>query len=247
MKETPYYHKEVTSIIPGEAGEPLSYSIRNDGFVALALIVCILISIIMTARSSRFIAYQTKNIFRTPRENSIELRETVDEMQYQIFFCIQGIVMMAAFAYSFTRTYIGGDLPIDDYLLIGIYCIIFVAYRVIGELIRSVAHGVFFNKTERHLSNVSQLFLIALQGAAMLPLLLLHIYCKLDNEITLYALAAIVITTLLLRFYKAFCIFFRKKHSFLQFFLYLCTLEAVPLALLTGILITIANYLKINF
>lgn len=246
VKHTPYYHKEVTSIIPGEAGEPISHSITNDGFVAMALTLSILLSIIMTARSWRFISFQTKNLFRMPREHSVELRETSDEMQYQLFFAIQGIALLATFAYNVTQEYIDRDIDISEYALLGLYFGVFAAYRIITEILHHIVHLVFFTKAQRHLSNISRLFLIAMQGALMLPLLLLNVYLDTDAKLTLHLLVIMVAVTLLLRFYKAFCIFFRKNNNFLQFFLYLCTLEAVPLAILTGILITIANFLKVN-
>ncbi|MDE5987693.1 MAG: DUF4271 domain-containing protein, partial [Prevotella sp.] len=57
----------------------------------------------------------------------------------------------------------------------------------------------------------------------------------------------IIIFVKLLLFYKCFLIFFKKKGAFLQIFLYFCTLEIVPPLILWGILITIANYLKVNY
>ncbi|MBQ0073816.1 MAG: DUF4271 domain-containing protein [Prevotella sp.] len=52
--------------------------------------------------------------------------------------------------------------------------------------------------------------------------------------------------TTLLRFYKIYRIFFKKNGRFLQFFLYLCTLEAVPFILMIGTMMFIANFLKYN-
>ena len=87
---------------------------------------------------------------------------------------------------------------------------------------------------------------MAVQGALLLPLTLLHIYFQLSAETTLKLLAVTLAATLALRFYKSYNIFFRKKNAILQFFLYLCTLEAVPLALLTGIIFVVAIYLTQN-
>lgn len=246
VKQTPYYHQEVSPVMDGEAGEPLSYSIANDSIVGMSVIFCILVTILTTAHSWRFIAFSLRNLFRTYKGNTGEMRETVNEMQYLLFLCIQGLLLFALFAYSLTRHFIGDDYAVTDYTVMGIYLGAFAAYSLLVEILHDFMLPIFYDKTQRKRARHARLFLTAGQGILMLPVMLMHLYFHLDTEITLNIVLGIVSVTLLLRFYKAFCIFFRKKHLFLQFFLYLCTLEAVPLLLLTGILLTIANYLKIN-
>ena len=65
-------------------------------------------------------------------------------------------------------------------------------------------------------------------------------------ETTITIMASVIAVTFLMQIYKAYCIFSRKDGALLPFFLYLCTLKAVPLALVVGIALFIANYLKIN-
>ena len=57
----------------------------------------------------------------------------------------------------------------------------------------------------------------------------------------------IIVFIKLLSFYKVYRIFFQRKAYFLQFFLYFCTLEIVPLATLGGVLMLIDKLLKITY
>lgn len=206
----------------------------------------ILISMITVVRSWRFIRFQTKNLFRMPRENSVEMRETSDEMRYQTYFCLQGVVLLGILAYSTAMHYLGGDFVLGHYAMLGVFFGIFATYYIVRELLILIVHNVFFEKKQRHIENISRLYFTAIQGAALLPVTLLHVYFQLSTETTLKLLVVILALPLLLHFYKLYNIFFRKRNAFLQFFLYLCTLEAVPFALLTGILLVVAIYLTQN-
>ena len=245
---TEHYHKEISPIRNGEAGIPVEYSISNDSILSLGLFICILLSILMIARSWHFICFQIKNLFRTPREDSAIMRETSSEMRYQVYFSLQGVILMGLFSYTLARNTLadGEDFSIGDYQLIGIYCLLFLFYRLLCELLEAIVLPVYFDESRRMMWAGARLFLIALQGALLLPLALVYFFFHLDIHTATTIGISVLGTTLLLRFYKAYRVFFQKKGAFLQFFLYLCTLKAVPMALLAEIALLIANYLKIN-
>ena len=93
----------------------------------------------------------------------------------------------------------------------------------------------------------SLLFLAALEGVALYPVVLLLIYFNLsfDNAIVCFVIVFLFIK--ILTFYKCCSIFFGRLGNFLQIFLYFCALELIPLVSLWGILVIIGNYLKVNF
>ena len=247
-KQTDYFHAELPAMRDGEIGIPVEYSISNDSFLSMGLLICVLFSILLVARSWRFTCFQLKNIFRTPRENSIRLRETASEMRYQAYFSLIGILMLSLFAYTTARFTLKDSegFGVTEYQLIGIYFILFLIYRGISELLEIMVLPVYFTKSQRMIWAGNKTFLIALQGALLLPLSLFMIYLHLDMETTITIMASVIAVTFLMQIYKAYCIFFRKDGALLPFFLYLCTLKAVPLALVVGIALFIANYLKIN-
>lgn len=246
VKHTPFYHEGVSPIRLGEAGVPTDYSVISDDYVAVGALLLLLVSILTLTRSWRFVCFHGRNLLRTPRENSIEMRETMKEVQYQIYFWVQGVIILGVCTFMLSREYFGTSYSLDVYPMMGVFTACFAAYYAIMELLYLIVHPVFFTKQQRHLMGLSRVFLTATQGAVLLPIMLLGIYEQLNPENVLRSVLFIVISTLLLRFYKVYCIFFKKNGRFLQFFLYLCTLEAVPLVILIGGLYAIVHFLKIN-
>jgi len=248
VKQGKFYHEELPAVRNGEVGIPVEYSISNDSFLSLGLLMCILFSILMISRSWNFTCFQLGNLFRTPRENSAILRETSSEMRYQIYFSLIGVFMLALFAYSMAMFILqdGEGYSVGDYQLIGLFALAFLVYRGLCSLLEMIVLPVYFTDSQRMIWAGNRTFLIALQGALLLPLSLFVIYLHLNIETALTITVSVVIVTFLLRIYKAYLIFFRKNSSFLQFFLYLCTLKVVPLLLLGGTLLFIVTYLKIN-
>ena len=248
VSQTQFFHKELPAVRNGEIGIPVENSVSNDSLLTLTIFMCVLLSIITLSRSWHFTCYQFKNIFRTPRETSTLLRETSSEMRYQTYFSFQGVLLLAFFLYDVTRMTLssGEDLSVSSYTMIAIYGVLILLYRGLCELVESIVLPVYFNKNQRMIWAGNRLFLISIQGALLLPLALVYFFFRLNPDTSLLIAAGIIITTMLLRFYKAYCSFFQKNGAFLQFFLYLCTLKVVPLALTATIALFIANYLKIN-
>lgn len=248
VSQTRFFHKELPAVRNGEIGIPIESSISNDSLLTLTLFMCVLLSIITLSRSWHFTCYQFKNIFRTPRETSILLRETSSEMRYQTFFSIQGVLLLAFFLYDIARMSLndGEDFSVSNYMMIAIYGVLILLYRGLCELVEVIVLPVYFTKNQRMIWAGNRLFLIAMQGVLLLPLALVYFFFRLNPYTALLIAIGIISITMLLRFYKAYCIFFQKNGAFLQFFLYLCTLKVVPMALTATIALFIANYLKIN-
>ncbi|MDO4172012.1 MAG: DUF4271 domain-containing protein [Prevotellaceae bacterium] len=242
FKGNPLYEEEVPVHWLGESGDPVAYTLVNDSLISMVLLLCLLVTLITLARSRRLVRFQLKNLFRVPRENSVELRETAYELRYQTYFCLQGVILLGILAYSITSQCIGDDFVLGRYATLGIFCGIFAAYNIVHETLLYIVHSVFFDRVRMHLDYITRLFFMAVQGALLLPITLVHIYFQLNAVTTLKVLLVALALPMLMCFYKSYNIFFRKRNSIMQFFLYLCTLEAVPLALLTGILLYAAQY-----
>ena len=248
VSTTQHYHEELPPVRDGVVGVPVEYTIASDSFLSMGLFICILLTILTASRSWRFLRFQLKNIFRTPREDSAIMRETSSEMRYQVYFSLQGVLLMGLFTYTLARYKLadGEDFSVGDYQLIGIYFLIFLLYRLVCELLEVLVLPVYFTDSQRMIWAGARLFFIALQGALLLPVALVYFYFHLNIETAITAALAVIGTTMMLRYYKAYRVFFQKNGNFLQFFLYLCTLKAVPIALLTVVALFIAEYLKIN-
>lgn len=91
------------------------------------------------------------------------------------------------------------------------------------------------------------LFLFSCEGVLLFPVVMLLTYFNLSLDAAIIYALIVVGLVKILSFYKSYIIFFRGNGSFLQIFLYFCALEVVPLFALSGGLVLISHYLKINF
>ena len=111
----------------------------------------------------------------------------------------------------------------------------------------SVTGWVFFDRRRNDLWMKSFLFLLAMEGVCIFPIVMLRAYFDMPVHTTLLSTAIVLGIFKLLSLYKSYLIFFRNGGHSLQIFLYFCTLELAPLAALIGSLTMIANCLKVNF
>ncbi len=93
----------------------------------------------------------------------------------------------------------------------------------------------------------SMLFLSAMEGVALFPLVMLQIYFDISVQSAIIYAAVVLILVKILTIYKCFVIFFRQNGVVLQIILYFCALEIVPVLALAGFMVMIVDYLKINF
>ena len=106
---------------------------------------------------------------------------------------------------------------------------------------------VFFENQKRQQWTWALTFIIALEGVALFPAVMLQVYFNLSMKNVVYYFIFILILAKLLTFYKCWGIFFKQNRIFLQIILYLCALEIVPMLVLWGVLVRITNELKVIF
>lgn len=90
------------------------------------------------------------------------------------------------------------------------------------------------------------LFLVSCEGVLLFPAIMLMTYFGFSIQAAVIYTLIVVGIIKILSFYKCFIIFFEERR-FLQIILYFCALEVVPLFALSGGLVLISHYLKINF
>lgn len=248
FKTDTLFHPELNGGRMGIPGDPVPYRAANDDVITIVLLICFMMTVLMVSRSLRFIFVQAKDILYTFREDSVEMKETASEVNYQIFLCLQAGLLLALSFFFYAQETIGETYILSsEYALMGVFFSIFIGYFLVKELMYSWVHYTFFESRQRRQSMVARLFLTAMEGVLMLPAVLVHTYFGMSSVSLLTYAIIVIILTKILSFYKTYTIFFREKGLFLQNFLYFCTLEAVPLAMLWGILLFVADYLKVTY
>ena len=230
----------------GVSGEIISTPLASDTVIGIILLACAVFSFIFAVGAAPFTSYQFANLLRRPREDSAKLREAIGTKDYLRYFTPQSILLSGILAYAYFSEAMGVRYYASIYTIMGIYCLIVGGCMFMAYIARMLVQFTYFERSQRVVFNTEHRFCMALCGALLLPISIAYIYLGLSAQIMLYLIIVTSVFVKLLEFYKVFCIFFRKNASILQFFLYLCTLEAVPIALFVVILITATNILKIN-
>lgn len=248
FKTDTLFHPELNGGRMGIPGDPVPYHVSGDNVISISLLFCFMVTVLVVSRSLRFTVVQIKDIFYGFREDSVEMKETVNEVYYQLFLCMQaGMLFALSFFFYAEETISETYVLSSEYSLMGVFLLILVCYYVVKEILYTWVHLTFFGARQRRQSMVASLFLTAMEGVFMLPAILVHTYFGMSAiSLLVYSLIVIILTKIL-SFYKTYTIFFREKALFLQNFLYFCTLEAIPLAMLWGILLLAANYLKVTY
>ena len=225
----PFFHPELFGGRLGVAGDPVPYSIARDNVITLLLLGCFVLALIAYAKSKGFILRQAKDFFRPPHNEKLtSISETSGELRFQLFLVLQSSLLMALIFFFYVQRNITDTFIIDQYQAIGVFAAIITAYAMLKAVAYSVTGWVFFDRRRNDLWMKSFLFLLAMEGVCIFPIVMLRAYFDMP-----------VHTTLL--------IFFRNGGHSLQIFLYFCTLEIIPLAMLIGaLMITTAN-LKVDY
>lgn len=248
FKNDSLYHPEINGGRMGIPGDPVPYQASNDNVISLLLVLCFIVTVQVIPRSIRFIVVQLKDLFYSVREDSVEMKETAGEVNYQLFLCLQAGLLFSLTFFFYTEERIGDTFILSsEYAVMGVFFLVFVCYQILKELLYFWVYSTFFTKRQRRQMTVARLFLLASQGTLMLPAVFVFVYFGLPVPVLMNYALIVIILTKLVSFYKSYSIFFRENGVYLQNLLYFCTLEISPLAMLWGILNLVAESLKVVY
>ena len=241
-------HPEVSGRSLGVEGSAIPYRLRGDNGITLLILLCFMLTTVAVKVSSGFIARQIKDFFYVVHSGPKYVDETANEVRFQTLLVLQGVLLLSLFQYMYA-THLYGDMLIypRQYLLMGMAFAMMVGHLFFKYLLVTAVNGVFFERTLTAQWLKTQLFILAVGGILVAPAVLLQVFFNLSvNKAGIYLLCVLMVVKLLL-FYKCFIIFFKRLGSFLQFFLYFCALEVVPLALLWGGMLLMSRFLIYNY
>ena len=231
----------------GVAGDPLPYTVKSDTLMSLLLLGSLLLFVIAIKRSMPFISKQIRNFFRHSVDEA-EMSETSTEVRLQLCLALLDCLLLGIAFYQYAINVLDVSFALNSHApIIALYAAAVAAYFVAKVMVYSLVNVTLFDGKLNLLMLKSLLFIIVVQTMLLLPIVLLQVYLGMEQQIVTYLCIFVFIITKLLTFYKAWNIFFRKKESFLQNFLYFCTLEATPCLALAGFLLLLTDAIKINY
>jgi len=239
-------HPELPGGHYGISGEFVPYTVQGDDVLVALLLGCVLMAMLVGSFSSHLLTKQFKAFFYIFRSDNSE-QSTPDTFPL-VMFSLQTCLVLSFTYFFYVTSYDETDfLLAKPYQLIAVFFAVFVVYFLLRSLVYTIVNSVFFDdKKNRHWA-WALLYVTALEGIALFPAVLLHIYSSLTLQGVLYYFVFVLILAKILTFYKCQVIFFRQNSYFLQIILYFCALEIVPLAALWGVLTVTTNVLKVIF
>lgn len=239
----PKHH--ATQTPPGVEGDPIPYTAFNDNLVSGLLLACFIVTIVILSAIKHFLRHQLSHFFRVQRGRTTEMNETSTEIKLQFFLALQTSLLIAILALLYIRE-AGMQLPFNsNQQVIITLTAIAAAYYLLKIILYTVVDTIFF-KPQQHSEWLKNfLLLVAMEGIALFPIILMKAYTSITNQAVIIYIMATLGVIKLLTIYKINSIFFRQPTAILQLFLYLCTLEIVPMALVWGFLQNSTHYLTI--
>ena len=232
--------------LPGKSGDPVPYTMSGDDILVCLMLFCFITTIGIFAHARQAIFYQLKEFFYVPRAETSDT-ETPD--WFTLFVLnLQTSLLLGITYYFYTTHYVAEDYLLESpYAMMGVYFGVFFAYFLLKNIIYRVVNAVFFESKKNKQLAWTLSFIVALEGLAFFPAIVLQAYVGLSIKTVIYYFVFVLGMTKLMTFYKCWVIFFKQMGVFLQIILYLCALEIVPLLILGGVLVAITNELKVIF
>ncbi len=242
------FHPELPGGRVGVAGDPVPYSVHSDNLITSLLFGAFILAIISLSNARGFIIRQAKTFFYQSHEGTTEVSETATELRFQGFLVFLTCFLTSLLFYFYTLSEIGDTFVLQSqYQLIAIFLAITVGYVLLKAFLYTVVNLTFFNSKKNRQWNKALLFIIAMEGVLLFPLVILQAYFNMSTQNVLFYFTLILIFVKILTFYKSYVIFFRQNVVSFQIILYFCTLEIIPLLLFWVSLVLTANSLKVKF
>ena len=241
------YHPELDAGRYGVAGDPVPETMSNDSLLSGLLILCFLVMTFAFSRISGFIGRQLKDFFYV-QKGEHTMPETGDEINIQILFSIITCLTISMLYYLYTIA-TGNDTFIfsTEHMLLAVIFLVVLAYFLLKYVLYMVVNNIMFSASKNKKFLTSLIFLIAMEGVLLFPVLLLRAYFHFALQSAMIYTFGVLIFIKILTIYKTYVIFFNQKALYLQIILYFCALEMVPLLSLWGGLAVIVNHLRVIF
>ena len=221
--------------------DPVPYTVRGDDLLTLLLLLSIVVLVVSMSELAPFIKHQLRRLLYSGNNKSIS--ETAVELRFQLFLLAQSCILLSITTYQYASRYhladifssranVFGGSSHSEQVMMGIFFMVFVGYYLFKALLYCLVNTTFFSMRLNTVWLKTWLFLSAMQGVLLLPLILLTVYMGFPLKNAQFCFAFIIISIKLLAFYKYNGIFFRQNVVGVQNILYLCTLEIVPMLLL---------------
>ncbi len=224
-----------------EMGSLRNETFRSESWVFAVVLFLFLFFIFSFKKSFGWIKESISNFSRVKTRASLFSNATQSEYSSRHLLTVFSIGVLSLLIYILNR-------PFDSKIYFEIYLMMFGAilfYIIIKHLIFNIIAYTFFEKEISKLVKEQFYLLFSFLGITLFPLLLARIYLPdINHQTILIITLSIAFIYPLILVIKLMQIFSGKFLELFYILLYLCTLEIIPLALmskLVGFIISINN------
>lgn len=203
--------------------EPIVRTLRNDAVVMPYLVTCFIVATIALGQTRGYLIREIK-AFPYPR-NYANFFCSTTEMNFRFILCIHTVAILALLLY----------IEFGQHSL-WLYLGYAAGYMLLRYTLYALTNWTFFTWTNNNNWMHTLMFLTALEGILLFPIILLKIYSDYSGHHIFVIILSIIAFIKILTFFKCWIIFFFRFSSFFHFILYLCALELTPMLLLYGLI-----------
>ena len=219
----------VVKPVSGREGKSVPSFSGNENWAFIAIIFFLFLLLLSIQKSSGAFFGSIKTLFKRKESKMSRTASMVNLFEYKVYstLFILGVISMFVQEYFFISS--EGFRFITFLKILGVTTAFYAVKIILIEFIGNV----FFNKRLINTFKESYFSLVCLSTCLLFPLLILRTYCECGWDIPYNYIALFLLLFFhILLFIKVFQIFFTKLLDTFYIFLYLCTLEILPLFIL---------------
>ncbi len=199
---------------------------QSESWVFGIIIIFFLILVFSISSSSSLINETIKTFFQVKSRSSIFSKTTINDFRFKFFLILFSIGVLSL--YSYILIYPNDtDFSIQGF---GLIMSITLLFFVLKSIVISFVGYVFIDTVPLKMAKDSYFNTLSFLGIVLFPILVFRIYTPFNIiEILDYISFFSVFLAYIFVTIKLFQIFYQKTVAFFYIFLYLCTLEFLPL------------------
>lgn len=200
----------------------------------------------LMGRKLKLLPEMAKELSSVKDRDSIFSDPTRNEWFENFFLCLQNCLLLSVFIFKYYSS--NNDSFINSPEKTGLFILISTLtlglFFFLKWILYNLTGNVFFHKSALKIWSNDYFSLLAYSGALLFLPVLIFFYIDSSYKLFYYLVVFVFFLIEIIIIYKLFVLFFRKFSRLLYLFLYLCTLELVPLFFLVKVLAYMFNIVE---
>lgn len=219
------------------------YVVAKDDYLLGGVFVMFLIMALVVYRNRVILLSRLKDFFVSKRKYSDENINENNKEPYTIFFLtsISALSLSLVF-FDYTALHVGFSTVLGiPYWLFAAGYVFFIIFVYLKAWLYALVNWVFFDRESSTRWLTGYLLLTALTAFVIFPLSLTVVVAENSRTIVTWGLVFTLILYEFLLFFRMFVNFDCKNYGYLLIFLYFCTVEAIPIVVMSRIMMWVID------